>query len=86
MSWRRLTPDELATADPHDLITIRAAAELLLVTPATVRKWVHDGRIGAAVVQGRQHVLLPQASQAEHDTRQSTRGRPRVNDNPVIMR
>lgn len=74
---RRLTIEELAAADPEDFLPIREAAELLNVHPATVRKWVHDGRLAFALVEGRQHVLLPDASEVEKQTRDSPRGRPR---------
>lgn len=74
---RRLTPAELTTADPAELLPVRDVAHLLDVTPNTVRKWIHDGRLGTAIVAGRHHVLLPHASAVEHQTRTSTRGRPR---------
>lgn len=74
---KALTPAELAGADPHELLPVRDVAQLLNVTPNTVRKWIHDGRLGTAIVAGRHHVLLPHASAVEHQTRTSTRGRPR---------
>lgn len=74
---RLLTVEELAAADPADFLPIREVARLLLVHPATVRKWVHDGRLGYAVVEGRQHVLLPDASRVEQAVRHAPKGRPR---------
>lgn len=74
---KALTRDELVAADPHDLVPIREAARLLDVHPNTVRKWVHDDKLATVVVAGLHHVLIPHASDVEHQTRNSTRGRPR---------
>lgn len=74
---RELTPADLATVDPADLLPVREVAGLLGVHPNVVRKWIHDDKLPTVKVAGLHHVLLPHASEVEYQARTSTRGRPR---------
>ena len=77
---RHLTGQDVIAIDqdPHDrLVTLREASRILLVNPRTIGSWVACGRVPYAVVGGRIVVPLLAASDVEHDTRTSRRGRPR---------
>lgn len=75
-----LTPEELVAAHRagDHLLPLADTAHLLGITPETIRTWIHRDRLGYALVDGVQHVLLSQAVEVELATRRSRFGRPRM--------
>ena len=69
--------DDVMSFDPDGLITGAQAAQLVKVTPAAIRLWVHRGHLVKAGIdeQGRNLYRVTDVAVAEYKTRTRARRR-----------